>query len=61
MKMLVNRHGKINSHKMQQIILLGFVDMLTTNKYGNFQDLLENIFSTSKDKIYSLTLLLTVL
>ena len=61
MKMLVNRHGKINSHKIQQIILLGFVDMLTTNKYGNFQDLLENIFSTSKDKIYSLTLLLTVL
>ena len=59
--MLVNRHGKINSHKIQQIILLGFVDMLTTNKYGNFQDLLENIFSTSKDKIYSLTLLLTVL
>ena len=61
MKMLVNRHGKINSHKIQQIILLGFVDMLTTNKYGNFQDLLENIFSTSNDKIYSLTLLLTVL
>ena len=61
MKMLVNRHGKINSHKIQQIILLGFVDMLTTNKYGNFQDLLENIFSTSKDKIYSLTLLLMVL
>ena len=59
--MLVNRHGKINSHKIQQIILLGFVDMLTTNKYGNFQDLLQNIFSTSKDKIYSLTLLLTVL
>ena len=59
--MLVNRHGKINSHKIQQIILLGFVDMLTTNKYGNFQDLLENIFSTSKDKIYSLTLLLMVL